>query len=252
MRLNQFLAAAGLGSRRACEQLIRDGRVDVNRRRVTQLATRVDPDDVVRCDSRIVAARAPVVLMLHKPRGPVCSTQPEGTRPSVFDWLPPDQGRLFYVGRLDADSEGLLLFTNDGDLAQALTHPRHRVEKVYEAVLDRPFDPADTRVFQNGSMRVEGKPARFEQIRPLRGTCVEVTLAQGLKRQIRVMFGYRGYTVERLKRVRLGPLRLEGLASGRWRPLTPREITALRNAAQPAAPSRPKRRARPKPPQPSP
>jgi len=143
VRLNQFLAAAGLGSRRGCETIIRDGRVALNGQRCTTLATNVQPGDQVTVDGRPVHAEANVYLLLHKPPGYVTTASDERGRRTVFDLLPSGLPRLFHVGRLDMESEGLLLLTNDGALAQRLTHPRHEIEKEYEVTLDRVFHPND-------------------------------------------------------------------------------------------------------------
>ena len=243
MRLNQFLAAAGLGSRRACDSIIEEGRVQINGRKVQHLATRVGPNDVVTCDHRVVRKAGPVAWVMNKPRGVVCSTVAEGGHRPVFDLLPAMSERLFYAGRLDADSEGLLLFTNDGDLVQKLTHPRHHVAKVYHAVLDRYLEPDDLGALLKGA-RVEGKLGRFERVHRLKGTQVEITLRQGLKRQIRVMLGQRGYEVKRLVRVQFGPLELGRLRPGECRRLSDRDLDALRRSAAAPAPA-PRKPARP-------
>ncbi|MGC1480165.1 MAG: pseudouridine synthase, partial [Chthoniobacterales bacterium] len=142
MRLNRFLASAGLGSRRACEDLIREGRVSVNGQAVESLATFVSPNDSVRVGRRVVRPKSHTYIILNKPAGYVCTRSDELQRKNVFDLLPDDIGRLFHVGRLDKDSEGLLVLTNDGDLAQELTHPSHQVEKEYDVTLNQDFDRA--------------------------------------------------------------------------------------------------------------
>lgn len=228
MRLNRFLASCGLGSRRGCEDLVRQGRVAINDRPVNDLATRIGPGDRVSVDQRRVSPRGAVAILLNKPAGCLCSTRSQGARPTVFALLPRMPERLFPVGRLDADSEGLLLLTNDGDLAQHLAHPRHHVSKIYLTTLDKPFDPAHTRPLTRGMM-LEGKPARFESVQPVGRRSVRIELRQGLKRQIRMMLLYLGYDVQRLVRIQFGPLRLGPLKPGEWRFLSEAEIRALRN-----------------------
>ena len=246
MRLNRFLAAAGLGSRRACEAIITAGRVQVNGRPVTNLATTVLPEDAVKVDNRPVHAEQQVCVLLNKPVGFLSTRTDPNQRDTVFDLLPPDMPRLFHVGRLDLDSEGLLLLTNDGDLALHLTHPRYKIEKEYEVQLDRPFDTALTEKLLRGvyipmDSRVEGQPpervrAKAEAIHRLGPNKLKVILRQGLKRQIRLMFLEVGYEVKRLERVRLGPLRLGRLKPGAWRYLDAGELAALRGDEKPVRP----------------
>ena len=269
MRLNKFLASAGFGSRRGCEELILNGRVTVNDRRCVALATEVSPTaDRVTVDGRPVHAEALTYLALHKPAGFVTSANDENGRRTVFDLLPPDGPRLFHIGRLDRESEGLLLFTNDGDLAQRLTHPRHEVEKEYEVTLDRVFDPKDSaRLIKGVFIPVdEGGPpapvaersteavrhvrARAASVRPGGLRTVRVTLHQGFKRQLRLMFYEVGYEVVQLVRVRFGAVELGRLKPGRWRELDVREVASLRTgqplpAREPS--SRPAAAVRPKP-----
>lgn len=223
MRLNRFLASAGLGSRRAVEELIRAGRVAINGAVVTELATVVGVSDVVKVDGRAVRASAGLTLLFHKPRGAVCSREPQGAPRTVFDYLPPGTPRLFYVGRLDADSEGLLLLTNRGDLAQRLTHPSQRVEKSYRVKLDKPLAEEDGRKMERGFL-IEPGFAQAVSVKALTGNWVEVVLAQGLNRQIRLMFWRLGYNVDRLIRTRIGNLLLGKLKPGQYEVLHDQEI----------------------------
>lgn len=254
MRLNRFLAACGLGSRRACEKLILERRVRINNRFCTELATNVDPDqDRIEVNGHPVKPQSQVYLMLNKPEGYVTSAEDELGRPTVFDLLPAEirnAQRLFYVGRLDRDSEGLMLLTNDGDLAQQLTHPSHHVAKEYEVCLNKPFDPqlreklskgvhipiekpvsaqSNTPTTQEGKV-LHYKKAKGEvdcSVNPPKRK-VYVTLCQGLKRQVRLMFYAVGYEVEKLRRIRLGSLKLGQLRPGECRFLTPAEVTMLK------------------------
>ena len=167
-----------------------------------------------------------MVIALHKPRGVVCTASAQDRRPIVTELMPREFGRLFTVGRLDADSEGLLLLTNQGDLAQHLAHPRHKVEKEYRVRLDRAPDPAALRQMERG-VRLEEGLARAEKAEFLGGREVRVILRQGMKRQIRLMFRHLGFTVERLKRIRIARLELGSLAPGAWRVLPDRELRKL-------------------------
>ncbi len=226
MRLNRFLAAAGLGSRRACEALILDGKVAINGHYIRELATNVLPDDDVRVSGRQARAAIPVYILLNKPRGYVCTRSDERGRKTIFDLLPPHYGRLFHVGRLDMESEGLLLLTNDGDLSQRLTHPAHEIEKDYEVLLDKPFDAELAPKMVRGFM-IEGGRAKMERIHIIAPKHLKVVLRQGIKRQIRLMFYQLGYEVKRLMRTRIGGVEYGGLKTGQWRPLNEKEVKLL-------------------------
>ena len=230
MRLNRFLAAAGLGSRRSCEELIATGAVVINGSRVDKLATVVGDGDDVRVHGRIIRVARPVYVLFHKPRGFVVTRSDERGRRTIYDLLPPEFTTLFHVGRLDKESEGLLLLTNDGDLAQKLTHPSHGIEKEYEVTLDKSFDPAHSAKMIRGIF-IEGGRARFERLQILGPGRVRVVLRQGLKRQIRLMFYDLGYEVERLKRTRIGAIHDEGMPPGAFRHLAPRELISLQSNA---------------------
>jgi 23S rRNA pseudouridine2605 synthase len=228
MRLNRFLATAGYGSRRACEALIRDGKVSINGHFVRDLATIVRPGDDVRVAGKPPPRPArPAYILLHKPKGVVCTRSDERKRTTIFDFVPSHFGRLFHVGRLDKDSEGLILLTNDGALSQRLTHPAHEVEKEYEVLLDQPFDAQKIPRLLRGVV-IESGRARAERVRILGPTAVSVVLRQGLKRQIRLMFLKLGYEVKRLVRTRIGGLKLGVLQPGQWRVLDQREVAILK------------------------
>src|SRR5262249_21225785 len=164
--------------------------------------------------------------MLHKPAGFVSTRRDPRVRDTIFDLLPAKFSRLFNIGRLDAQTEGLLLLTNDGDLAQRLTHPRYEIEKEYEVRLDRPWDPGLTSKLLRGSF-LERRRARIAQLHPISPMHLRVVLAQGINRQIRRMFEAVGYRVKRLVRIRIGPVRLGDLPRGHWRALKKRELESF-------------------------
>ncbi len=244
MRLNRYLAACGLGSRRHCEQLILDRVVWVDREVVSNLATLVPPGAVVEVRGRRVEPAKIRHGILHKPAGVVTSREPQGQRPTVYDLLPPDCRRLSYVGRLDAESEGLLFFTNDGALAQALTHPSRHVEKEYEVVLNRPLEAADAARMLKG-IYLDGQRAVARRLRGEGSARITLVLTQGLNRQIRRMFDVLGYRVRHLVRVRFGSLLLTGLPRGAWRELQAAELQRL--TVSPAKAANPPRRKPPVP-----
>ena len=268
-RLQKILSQAGIASRRASEQLMLDGRVSVNGATVRELGTKADAaHDDIRVDGRRVKAAQHRYLLLNKPRGYVTTRSDPQKRPTVIDLLRGVREYVYPVGRLDFDSEGLLLLTNDGDLAARLTHPRHGVARVYEArvlgvpdahdldrlarglVIDgRRTDPAEVRVLASSlhpSARVyararAAKPATT--LSPSRSerdgeTLLEITVREGRNRQVRKMCDAIGHPVRHLKRVAIGPLRDGKLTLGHWRDLAPEEVRRLRAATD--APAREK------------
>ena len=226
MRLNRFLAAAGVGSRRHCDELIAAGRVTINGRVCTDFSYQPAATDHVKVGSKMVRAERQLHIMLHKPAGFVSTRSDPNARDTIFDLLPPNMPRLFNVGRLDAQSEGLLLLTNDGDLAQRLMHPRHKVDKEYEVTLDKPWDPELAKKLLKGVM-LDGQRARLERVYPVKPMYLRVVLRQGINRQIRRMFYEIGYEVKKLVRTRIGHLRLGDLPRAHWRPLTRAELKSL-------------------------
>jgi 23S rRNA pseudouridine2605 synthase len=230
MRLNRYLALCGLGSRRACEEVILGGGVRINGRPVRELATVVNPDDTVVARGRVVRPAQSRYVVLHKPSGCLSSRQSQGGKSTVYDLIPRDAAILPHVGRLDAESEGLLLLSNDGALAQAITHPSRHVEKEYEVILDRTFDPQLVPKLLKGIYLEEGR-AKAAHVHIEGGNKLRVVLTQGINRQIRRMFAALGYKVKRLTRTRLGPLKLGRLPRGAWRELTAREVESLRRSA---------------------
>jgi 23S rRNA pseudouridine2605 synthase len=243
VRLQRFLAMSGVASRRKSEDLIAAGLVSVNGRTVTQPGTTVDPDrDRVAVGGKVVRPRAvggegasPVVA-LHKPRGYLSARAARGGEPTVYELVDEPAGtRMIYVGRLDRDSEGLLLFTTDGTLAHRLTHPRWEVERTYEAWI---VGPLDERRLQQGARRGvildDGERTAPFRARILgreragHARRVELVLTEGRKREVRRIVSALGGRVERLVRTRYGTVELEGLAPGAWRRLSRDEVARLR------------------------
>jgi len=231
MRLNRFLAAAGIGSRRHCDELIAAGRVTINGKTCTDFSAQPGGRDHVKVNGKLVHVAPPLTIMLHKPAGFVSTRRDPHVRDSVFDLLPAKFSRLFNIGRLDAQTEGLLLLTNDGDLAQSLTHPRYKIEKEYEVTLDRPWDPELASKLLRGIF-LDNRRARIAQLHCISPTHLRVVLQQGINRQIRRMFEAVGYRVKRLARIRIGPVRLGDLPKGHWRALTERELNSLRDRSE--------------------
>ena len=227
MRLNRFLAVAGIASRRKCDELIAGGRVTINGRVCTDFSAHPTERDHVKVDGKVVRAEIPMTIALHKPAGFVSTRADPHVRDTIFDLLPPKFPRLFNIGRLDAQSQGLLLLTNDGDLAQRLTHPRHEIEKEYEVTLDRQWDNALAAKLLRGIV-LDGQRGKISRLHPIGPTRLRVVLHQGLNQQIRRMFYAVGYEVKRLVRVRIGNLRLGDLPRGHWRALTKSELVSLK------------------------
>jgi len=228
VRLNRFLALAGISSRRGAEDYIREGRVTVNSKLITDLATQVSLSDRVRVDGRVVHPQEFVYLLVNKPANFITTRADEGSRKTIYDLLPEELPNLAHVGRLDKESEGLLLLTNDGDLAFQITHPKFKLEKEYLVTLDREFQTDDAAKTKKGVYLSEGR-ARFEAVFKVNRQQVRVILTQGLKRQVRRVFAALDYKVRRLQRVRIGPLTDRGLRPGEVRLLSKKEIELLTN-----------------------
>jgi 23S rRNA pseudouridine2605 synthase len=234
LRINKALSGAGLGSRRAVEELVRAGRVAINGEVVRELGRRLDPSrDRVEVDgSRVVLDQRLRYWMLNKPLGVVSTADDPRGRPTVVEMVP-EEPRVYPVGRLDRDSEGLVLLTNDGELANRVTHPRYGVEKRYLAEVERLPASAVARVQQG--VELEDGPARAERARVVAGSgrrrMIEVVMVEGRKREVRRMLEAVGAPVRRLVRTAIGPLRLTGLAPGEYRALRPDEVRSLYRAA---------------------
>jgi 23S rRNA pseudouridine2605 synthase len=226
VRLNSFLAAAGLGSRRHCDELIAAGRVTINGKVCTNFSAQPGARDHVKVDDKLVHTAPALTIMLNKPAGFVSTRKDLHARDTVFDLLPGKFSHLFTIGRLDAQTQGLLLLTNDGGLAQQLTHPRFKVDKEYEVTLERTWDPALAPKLLHGIL-LDGQRAKIVRLRSLSPTRLRVILRQGINRQIRRMFEAVGYRVKHLLRIRIGNLWLGDLPCGHWRALTQRELKDL-------------------------
>src|SRR3954452_3153695 len=250
-RLQKILSQAGVASRRLGEELIAQGRVQVNGKTVTALGTKANADaDEIKVDGRrIHAQKQKRYILLHKPRGYITTRSDPQGRPTVMDLLHAVKEYIYPVGRLDYDTEGLLLLTNDGELAARLTHPRHEVDKVYEARVRGVPDEHTLDRLARG-VTVEGRrtsPARLRASEPIvkesgEQTIVQITIHEGRQRQVRQMFDSVGHPVVRLKRVRIGPLEDPDMPPGHWRELTPAEIARLQRATGLTASTRPRQK----------
>lgn len=236
VRLQKLLAGAGVGSRRVCEDLIAAGRVEVDGQVVTELGVRVDPAaQVVHVDGmRVQLDSSRIYLAFNKPLGVVSTMSDELDRPSVGDYLEQRRERLFHVGRLDVDTEGLLLLTNDGELANRLQHPSYGVTKTYLALVPGPVAGDVGRRLRHG-VELEDGPVQVDSFRLVDSmpgkALVEVVLHEGRKHVVRRMLESVGHPVESLVRTDVGPVRLGELRPGKMRPLNTREVAALYRAA---------------------
>jgi pseudouridine synthase len=233
IRLQRHLARCGHGSRRSAEALITSGRVSVNGRRVTELGTRVRPErDRVEVDGRVVRRSADTWVALHKQRGAVTTRRDPRGRRTIYDALPEEYGELFHVGRLDRQSEGLLLLTNDGETAHRLMHPRFNVRREYVVQPEQRLTDAELARLRAG-IKLEDGRVRLLSLERFGGPGtndprIRLELAEGRNREIRRLMEAIGHRAVRLRRVRYGPIRLGKLAPGRWRELTAEEVEALK------------------------
>jgi pseudouridine synthase len=232
VRLQKVLAAAGIASRREAERIIQAGRVSVNGRIVTELGTRVDPgQDSVKVDGDSVGrAERPVYYLLHKPKGVLSTASDPKGRPTVLSLLRGVRERVFPVGRLDWNSEGLIILTNDGELAHHLTHPSNHVPKVYRVKVKGIAPPEALERVRHG-LYLEGRrtlPAPVTRISSQQNTWLEVVLFEGRRNQIRRVFERLGHPVLKLRRTAIGPIADRVLKPGEYRPLTPAEVTRLK------------------------
>jgi pseudouridine synthase len=226
LRLNRFLAAAGISSRRGADELIAGGHVTVNGEPCRDFHFQPAPTDYVKVDGKLVQQRMPVYILFNKPSGFVCTRCDPHIADTIYHLLPPKFSSLSYVGRLDAKSEGLLLLTNDGEFAQRLTHPRFKVEKEYDVVLDRAATPDLAERLLHGVV-LDRKRARAKRVQQISPTRFRIVLEQGINRQIRRMLECFGFHTKKLTRIRMGNLRLGELRRGKWRLLTKHELDSL-------------------------
>ena len=237
LRLNRFLAQAGVGSRRRCDELIRTGRIRVNGVAMSELGTKVDPsrDEVELDGERIAAKQEQWTLALNKPTDVLVAALDGRGRRTVMDLLEGAPGRVFPVGRLDYRSEGLLLLTSDGDLAFRLAHPSFKVDKCYHVEVAGVLPREAAQALRRGVILDDGPtlPAKVRVLRRARGgnQVLEIELREGRKRQVRRMLALFGLEVVKLTRVRFGPIELGSLPTGSWRALTEAEVISLRVAA---------------------
>jgi pseudouridine synthase len=232
-RLQKILARAGIASRRECEKLIEDGRVMVNSKIVKQLGTKVNPDqDTIQVDGKKISLKKSFhYFLLHKPAGYLTAFKTEEDLPTLADLIPKMKGRVFPVGRLDFNSEGLVLLTDDGELAYVLQHPKFEVPKVYEARVHSIPDKAALSKLSQGIFLEDGKtkPSKVSVVRVTgKNAWLRITLYEGKKREVRRMCEAIGHPVSKLIRLSIGPLHLQGLERGEYRPLTMEEVVSLK------------------------
>jgi len=235
MRIQKFLSRAGVASRRKAEVMVLEGRVRVNGTVLTELGSAVDPTlDRVEVDGNAVHLQEACWIRFHKPAGVLCTSVDTHGRRTIYDVLPDEHSGLRYVGRLDLETEGLLLLTNDGDVANRLQHPRHQVEREYEVCVDGVPSEKDIARLRAGVMLDDGlaRPVRVEVVAPVK-ECGNLTLVmtEGRKREVRRLMYAVGFPVVTLRRVRFGPVKLGDLASGAWETLSSHDVAALGKCA---------------------
>lgn len=233
-RLNKVLASAGLGSRRQCDELLRAGRVRVNGEVVHDMGHKVESGETITVDGRPIERQRHVYWLVNKPRGYLATNYDPGHRPRVIDLVPHVNERVYTVGRLDEASEGLMLLTNDGELAQRLTHPRYGVQKTYLVQVAGVPTAEELRRLIKGIWIAEGR-VRARRVRKIgkqgASTFLQIVLSEGKNREIRRMLAKLGHKVMQLKRVAIGPVKLARLLRGKARRLSQEELAELRRAA---------------------
>lgn len=237
-RLQKAIAKSGYTSRRKAENLITEGRVKVNKKKVTELGTKVGPNDQIEVDGIPIEKEEPIYILLYKPRGVISSVSDDRGRKVVGDLISDEiEKRLFPVGRLDYDTSGLILLTNDGEFSQKLIHPKYKINKVYIAKVKGIPSKEDMRQLKKG-VESDGEFLKCVNSRILktdfkkRNSIIELTLQEGKNRQVRRMLESLGYQVDKLKRERFGPLTLGNLNPGEYRELTPHEVKQLVDLAE--------------------
>jgi len=234
-RLQKILAAAGFGSRRQCEELIEQGRVEVNGS-VVRLGCKVDPvQSEIKVDGERLKKSKPVYIALFKPKGYLCTDRDQQGRARTIDLVPLSFGRLFLIGRLDMDSEGLILLTNDGALSERLTHPKYGVPKVYRVQVAGELSQESLNQLRNGVYLAEGFAKVSDAViksRYKQSTILDMTLAEGMNREVRRLLARLGHKVLALIRTAVGPVKLGKLTPGEWRHLTRQEVDRLYTAGK--------------------
>ncbi len=247
-RIQKILANAGVDSRRKIEEMVRQGRVVVNGKVRTELPILIDPekdkivvdDEPIKIKTGRAATAAKFYILMNKPKGVYCTNVAQGAQVRAIDLLPKTfKERVYPVGRLDAESRGLLLLTNDGELTNELTHPRYGVSKTYRAVVDGSMDPRELERLQEGIWLADPRGKGFKTgksrikvvKRAQEKSILEITIREGRNRQVRRMLASVGHKVRDLVRIKMGPLTLEGINPGHFRPLSPKEVKALRKLA---------------------
>ncbi len=229
-RLQKFMADCGVASRRKCEALITSGNVSVNDITVTELGTKVEDDDVVKVNGRVIKlVSKKIYIMMNKPVGYLTSVGDDRGRNTVMDLIEGEiSTRVFPVGRLDFDTEGLLIMTNDGELANNLMHPKKNVEKTYKVVIDKVPSPIDIEKLKRGVV-IDGRKTHPAKVDWLKDNTLLITIHEGRNRQVRKMCESLGFTVNYLQRISIGNLKLGNVPLGRWRHLSINEVNYLKN-----------------------
>lgn len=239
-RLQKVLAHAGIASRRKAEEIIREGHVKVNGKLVTEMGCKVSANDTIEVDGVPIEQERFVYYLFYKPRGVISAVKDDKDRKVVTDYFEDVPERIYPIGRLDYDTSGLLLLTNDGDFSQQLSHPKHEMEKTYVAKVKGTIYPKDLAPFSKG-IKIEGRmtaPAKYKILKADRkagSSLVELTIHEGRNHQVKKMFESIGFPVQKLKRERYGMLDLSGLRPGQYRPLTKSEIQQLRQSVKPSS-----------------
>lgn len=232
VRLNKFISGSGYTSRRKTDELILEGRVSVNGRMVTELGTRVNPEkDIIKVDGEVIRNKSRLIyILLNKPAGYITTTSDEKNRPTVLDLIKIRE-RIYPVGRLDYDTEGLLILTNDGELANKLMHPKHEVEKTYFVKVNRPMDEKAIKRLTDG-IPIEGRKtskAKLSIIPKTENKQFRITIHEGRNRQVRRMLESVGLFVRKLKRIEFAGLNVKGMRLGEWRELSGKEVQRLKD-----------------------
>jgi len=233
VRLNKYLAHAGVDSRRNCDEHIFEGKVTVNGKMVDHPGHQVEPgDDDVRFEVDPVVLENKVYFRYHKPVGQASTTEDPNIENTLEPVVKPIDQRVYPVGRLDQDSRGLLLLTNVGDLTHVISHPKHEITKEYEITLDRPPQDEDLNQLRSGGVSLDGRPVHPEEITVTGRLDLRIQLVEGRNRQIRRMFDRIGYTVRDLFRTRIGPITIEGLPEGELEELSPDTVDRLKSLSE--------------------